>query len=355
MVLGGYLTYGLARNEDKDNMIKTFETIKTTKHPKTITDVLTSVSASSVTGIIKPDDKIFSAGSDRDYVEILEDGIILHSGETTCLLKHTVSGNEGRVSVSNLKTGILIRAETEPETPLELELRISPEALKTSCTSQVFSVLKRSSFPSSVLSLLYALSDSGAVIPARMEPFMKGPGRYLIRINTEMPGTVFLEFLLYFQKIIGDTPVSEHLPDTSDPFCAMAFVGKTGMFGTQSLYSKILPASIKEYLPRNIISAKMHIPVIYGNPDLLEVYPLDERFCSFETTWNYKKEKKNAQLVHSCENQMMDIDLPVGRNGDGVSVFPEGIVIENPGNDYCVLSTADCCSYPQQLEICYKR
>ena len=321
--------------------------------PKEVTDILIPKHAGFL--IDSPErqklSEDFCCRENRHFV-LSGPQITLHDGEISCKLS---CPEERLKSIRALKAGVLFSADVTPNSPLELDIRFIPDVCKITCTQQVFAVLKKCNVPSSVLTALYVRTNDGTILPAKLEQARKSPGNHIITVYSGNPGTVFMEFTLYGQKLIGDTPVSEYWPDTSDPFCCTAFIGKTELFGKQSLYSKVLPACIVEYLPRKIIHAKLHIPVICGDPGRLEVYPLEERFCSFETSWNNTKNKGNHRLTVSSSEHCLTIELPVIRNDGGISVFPEGLAVENGGDGLCVLSTGDCCSEPQRLEVCCER
>ena len=232
--------------------------------PKEVTDILIPKHAGFL--IDSPErqklSEDFCCRENRHFV-LSGPQITLHDGEISCKLS---CPEERLKSIRALKAGVLFSADVTPNSPLELDIRFIPDVCKITCTQQVFAVLKKCNVPSSVLTALYVRTNDGTILPAKLEQARKSPGNHIITVYSGTPGTVFMEFTLYGQKLIGDTPVSEYWPDTSDPFCCTAFIGKTELFGKQSLYSKVLPACIVEYLPRKIIHAKLHIPVICGDP-----------------------------------------------------------------------------------------
>ena len=99
----------------------------------------------------------------------------------------------------------------------------------------------------------------------------------------------------------------------------------------------------------------LHIPILNGNSENVEVYIPEKRFCSFGSTWN-KKVNVSSKITTSnnnCRYLTIDVTTIFVNRADHTLVYNEGFILKKPKGekDFIAISTGDCYSAPQILEI----
>ena len=85
----------------------------------------------------------------------------------------------------------------------------------------------------------------------------------------------------------------------------------------------------------------------------------EKRFCSFGSTWN-KKVNASPKITASNNNGRyltVDVTTIFANRTDRTLVYNEGLILKKPKgkNDFIAISTGDCYSSPQILEIKLKK
>ena len=101
--------------------------------------------------------------------------------------------------------------------------------------------------------------------------------------------------------------------------------------------------------------AVLHIPKLSIGSIKMRVGTVKERFCSFGSTWNNKVENERKIITAHESDRYYSIDISDKLIGvtTGDTIFFPGIILGSKGgiNESTIISTGDCCSFPQILEI----
>ena len=163
------------------------------------------------------------------------------------------------------------------------------------------------------------------------------------------------EICLCERKLFLDTTVSSRLPDENNAFGGISFLGNSDAFGREMLYSRIDPGVLKDIKTERIKKAVLHIPKLSAISMKVRVGTVKERFCSFGSTWNNKVENERKIITAQEFDRFYSIDISDKLIGDttGDTIFFPGIILGSKGgiNESTIISTGDCCSFPQILEI----
>ena len=275
-----------------------------------------------------------------DVPKIYDDQAISKSNvsitPTLCGLRFTAKGNNLRLQ---------LKSETKQES-----IRFN---------SSCFSVMREKFKPFLSIASLYARDESGRVLPVKIKYQDNGNQTYDISLFHAGKSGVFLfEINLYEPKLFQDTTVESAHPNVNNAYGAVGFIGRTKQFGEQWLYSRPDFSKIPDMVYERIEKVFLHIPVLNGSSENIDVYIPEKRFCSFGSTWN-KKIKSSPQITVSNNNgRYLTIDVTtifVNRT-DRTLIYNEGLILKKPKgkNDFIAISTGDCYSAPQILEIKFK-
>lgn len=230
-------------------------------------------------------------------------------------------------------------------------VRFSPSCL---------SIMNEKFKPFITVAALYASNANGAFSPLEMSYKDKGDGIYDVSIFHEIKnGTFTFEVNLYEAKLFQDTTVESFNPDSNNVYGAIGFVGKTKKFGVQWLYSRPDFSKIPDLASGKVEKALLHIPIMNGNSDSVDVFIPKKRFCSFGSTWNTKIDASPSIGRAHSKGRYLTIDVTdlFTNRKDQTLAYNEGIILKKPKNEngFVAISTADCYSAPQILEIKFKK
>ena len=240
---------------------------------------------------------------------------------------------------------------------LQLKSEAKQEGIRFHSTC--FSIMSEKFKPFLSIATLYASDGKGSVLPVEMKYQEKGDKTYDLSFSHDVQNGRFLfEVNLYEPKLFQDTTVESLHPDKNNAYGAVGFIGSTKCFGEQWLYSRPDFSKIPNLTSERIEKVFLHIPILNGNTENVDVYIPEKRFCSFGSTWN-KKINASPKITKSNNNGRyltIDVTTMFMSRTERTLVCNEGLILKKPKgkNDFIAISTGDCYSAPQILEIKFK-
>ena len=226
--------------------------------------------------------------------------------------------------------------------------------------SGCLSIMKEQFRPFVSLSTLYARNRSGTVTPVEMRYEEVKPSQYALELFHDLNDAVFMfEVNLYESKLFQDTTVESLHPDKNNVFGSVGFIGKTKQFGEQWLYSRPDFSKIPDFSSDRVDQVLLHIPILNGSEENLDVYIPQQRFCSFGSTW--KKRINASEKVATSNNHgryiSIDVTSMFTNRIDQTLTYNEGLILKKPKgkSNFIAISTGDCYSAPQILELKFKK
>ena len=240
----------------------------------------------------------------------------------------------------------------------ELQAQVKQHSIRFHPTC--FSIMSEEFKPFLSLATLYASDGKGNYSPVEMNFLDKGNQKYDISFHHEIEKGIFhFEINLYEPKMFQDTTVESLLPEMNNAYGAVGFIGATSQFGEQWLYSRPDFSKIPDLVSEKIEQVYLHIPILNGSSENIDAYIPEKRFCSFGSTWNKKinSSSKVASSNNSGRYLTIDVTQMFTNRTDKTLVYNEGLILKKPKgkNNFIVISTGDCYSAPQILEIKLKK
>lgn len=240
---------------------------------------------------------------------------------------------------------------------LQLKSEAKQEGIRFHSTC--FSVMTEKFKPFISIATLYASDGKGNISHVEMKYQEKGNQTYGLSLSHDVKnGTFLFEVNLYEPKLFQDTTVESFHPNANNAYGAIGFIGKTKQFGEQWLYLRPDFSKIPDLTSERIEKVFLHIPILNGNTENVDVYIPEKRFCSFGSTWN-KKINPSAKIASSNNNGRyltIDVTTMFTNRTERTLVYNEGLILKKPkgNNNFIAISTGDCYSAPQILEIKFK-
>lgn len=242
---------------------------------------------------------------------------------------------------------------------LKLQLKSETKQEGVRFHSTCFSVMSEKFSPFLSVASLYAHDEKGNFSPVEIKYEDKGNQIYDLTLSHNIQDGKFLfEANLYEPKLFQDTTVESLNPDANNAYGAVGFIGKTKQFGEQWLYSRPDFSKVQDLTSEKVDKVFLHIPILNGCSESVNVFIPEKRFCSFGSTWN-KKINFSSQIANSsCQGRYLTIDVTsmFTNRTDHTLVYNEGLILRKPKgkNNFIAISTGDCYSAPQILEIKFK-
>lgn len=243
----------------------------------------------------------------------------------------------------------------------QLNLQLKSETKQESIRfhSTCFSVMSEEFKPFISVASLYASDGKGNFSPVQMEYQDKGNQTYDISFFHEIKdGSFLFEVNLYEPKLFQDTTVESLHPDINNAYGAVGFIGKTKQFGEQWLYSRPDFSKIPDLASKKIEKIILHVPILNGSTESVDIFIPEKRFCSFGSTWNKKINTSAKIFTAKNYSRYLSIDVTslFTTPTDHSLVYNEGLILKKPKgkNNFIAISTGDCYSAPQILEIKFK-
>ena len=225
--------------------------------------------------------------------------------------------------------------------------------------STCFSVMKEKYRPFLSVSALYATDGKGRYAPLEITHEELGQQTYALELHHALTNGFFVfEINMYEPKLFQDTTVESKHPNANNAYGAVAFIGKTKEFGEQWLYSRPDFSKIQELTSKRISKVLLHIPVLNGSWEPLDIFIPQRRFCSFGSTWNKRVSPYRKITNSDNKGRYLTIDVTsvfTNHSSSGLS-YNEGLIFKKAQEKgrFSVISTGDCYSAPQILEIRYQ-
>lgn len=240
---------------------------------------------------------------------------------------------------------------------LQLKSEIRQESIRFHKTC--FSVMREEFKPFLSVAALYASDGKGNFSPVEMKYQDKEDQTYDISFTHGLNNGRFLfEVNLYEPKLFQDTTVESLHPDSNNAYGAIGFIGKTKQFGEQWLYLRPDFSKIPDLTTERIEKVFLHIPVLSESCENLEVLVPEKRFCSFGSTWNNRINASPPIATSNNQGRYLTIDVTAMFTSrvDRTLAYNEGLILKKPKgkNNFIAISTGDCYSAPQILEIKFK-
>lgn len=266
-------------------------------------------------------------------------------GNTQSTISVSPTLNGLRFIITGKSLSFLLRSETKQES-----IRFH---------STCFSIMREQFKPFLSVSALYASDGKGTYAPVEMKYRDIDSGTYELECFHEVQnGRFMFEINLYESKLFQDTTVESIHPDENNAYGAIGFIGKTVQFGEQWLYSRPDFSKISDFTSERIDKVLLHIPVLNGSSENVDVYIPGKRFCSFGSTWNQKVNASGKVTSSNNNGRYITIDVTTmfTNRTEHTLVYNEGLILEKTKdkNNFIAISTGDCYSAPQILEIKFK-
>ncbi len=272
--------------------------------------------------------------------------IFVRGGDSEPSIVEAIPNSNGlRFVVKGNKLNLILKSESKQES-----IRFHPTC---------FSIMREKFVPLFSIASLYATDGKGRYAPVIIEYLDKGNRTYELEFHHEIvEGYFSFEADVYEPKLFQDTTVESIHPDQNNAYGAVAFLGQTKQFGEQWLYSRPDFSKIPDLTADRIEKALLHIPVLNGISENVDVYIPQKRFCSFGSTWN-KKVNASGKVTNSQNNGRyitVDVTSMYTNRTEHTLVYNEGLILKKPKgkNNFIAISTGDCYSAPQILEIKFK-
>ena len=168
--------------------------------------------------------------------------------------------------------------------------------------------------------------------------------------------TVIFELNMYEHKLMQDTTVESKNPKSNNAFGGIAFIGNTGDFGEQWIYSRPDFSKMRDLLYVDIKSIVGFYPTHNNSSVEMLACPVVSRFCSFGSNWNNKKEIANNRIFTESIEGYKKLNCTDMLVRDGrLMTLSQGWVLKkaDKGDDFLVVSTGDNCFSPQIFEVNY--
>lgn len=174
--------------------------------------------------------------------------------------------------------------------------------------------------------------------------------------NTGVGKYLVFEINMYEKKLIQDTTVESYNPKVNNAFGSSAYIGHTSEFGEQWLYSRIDYMRLSDISGCRAKNATAYIPKLSNNDLDVVAYKVSERFCSFGSNWNNKKNESNY-VNRSCSADkyvVIDITAALIHEKSKQVIATNGLILKPAKkNDFVSITTGDSCFLPQIIAINY--
>ena len=237
---------------------------------------------------------------------------------------------------------------------LQLKSEIPQECIRFHSTC--FSIMREKFKPFLSVAALYASNGKGDFSPVEMIYNEKENQTYDISLFHNLKNSRFLfEINLYEPKLFQDTTVESLHPNLNNAYGAIGFIGKTEQFGEQWLYLRPDFSKIPDFTSERIDKIFLHIPILNESTESVDVFIPEKRFCSFGSTWNKKIQASEKIATSNNQGRYLTIDVTTmfTNRTYHTLVYNEGLILRKPKgkNNFIAISTGDCYSSPQILEI----
>jgi len=272
---------------------------------------------------------------------------------------HIISG---LLSISPNLNGVTIVQKIQHNNNVEVDFDWMSCDFGIKANSKALSFLHDSFSPFATISSIGCTNEEGKVLcPAKLEYERTGSNRVKIKLSPPtgiIVDSIVFEVCLRERKLFMDTTVCSRFPIENNAFGAVSYIGKTLYFGVEWLYSKIDFGVLNKCMINRIRKIQMIIPRLSNSLTDLYAESVKLRFCSLGSTWMDKQdgEGRIIKIIESGGFYCLDLSSQLINCYDEVLKPFAGIIIKSKGysEGSTVISTGDCCSYPQVLKIIHE-
>ena len=318
----------------------------------------------------KCSDDLYSIEGTNCSVYIRGDSILFKTISDTVRVKLSKSYNwhlcDGEligecIKLSATTNGVALFKMYEKDENFEVHVIPANLGHEIRSNSKYFAIMKQKFTPSfSISSICVYDNERNPHALLMSEALDANADRYRLTFSSAdiKSGEMLFEMNMYEPKLIQDTTVESKRPDENNAYGGSAFIGYSKDFGEQKLYLKFDYPRFGELNQKKLMSAKLWMPIIgaYAN---INAYAMENRFCSFGSTWNNRKQHSNFKLKTEVTSNFCWIDLSqimIGKNEK--LIYTNGIILEASNNttstgDCLVTATGDSYLFSPILEIKY--
>ena len=241
--------------------------------------------------------KIKYTGSNADVV--FSDKISMRNGEGECIIdlgdcSEFVSDTQlrcGKGVITPTVNGFLCKYDIEKTKDLCFTIKTSKPFAEVKENGKCFSIMIDNHRPFVTLSCIGIANEHGSVeSPLEVICDKKNDETYGLSFKYDegAKGSLLFEINMYENKLVQDTTVESANPLQNNVFGGISFLGSTDKYGEQYLYLKLDHSRMNDLYDKQILIAKLHIPILGGNAFNVTAHKVSSRFCSFGSTWESK-------------------------------------------------------------------
>ena len=205
------------------------------------------------------------------------------------------------------------------------------------------------------------IEDENGYIVSPFTVYDKKKSDYEYEISASTNGSVgkylIFEINMYEKKLVQDTTVESLNPTVNNAFGGTAYLGSTAEFGEQWLYSRIDYMRMIDIAGCRIKRVIAHIPKLSNSTLDVDVYKVSERFCSFGSTWDNRKEKSDfvSRSINTEKYITVDITRALINEKSKQLIATNGLIFipQKKENGFVAITTGDSCFLPQIYEVNY--
>ncbi len=251
--------------------------------------------------------------------------------------------------------GVLLLADGGGEArKMEFTLNAEPRFTSVRANGKYFSVMREKFIPHVTVSCIGVWNrEEKVTAPCELHHRKIGDAEYAMTVTASgQKGRIAVEINLQEPKLFQDTTVESRHPSLNNAFGGISFLGESGSFGEQWLYSRLESTGIPQLQGREILRSVLHIPQAGCSQHPLTVHRIAARFCSFGSDWGNRIAVSDPIAESTASDGYYHFDLTRGLHN--LERRSENFVIRAKTPDRpAVIPTGDSFFMPQILEVTY--
>ena len=255
--------------------------------------------------------------------------------------------------------GLAFRMRCNKNEKKKIFMSTSSPAFKVRENNVSLSLMREEFTPYATVSSIYSLSQNGACYPMNVRHERTDDNCHTLELCSTMNADcdMLFELNLYESKLFHDTPVESLRRDENYAYVSSAFIGKSETFGEQWLYSRPDFSRIPEINERDIRSATWYLPLYKKSGPKLNAHRMEERFCSFGSTWANKTTPGDRVIPVDNATNYLSVDATKLVHEQKTTFSSQGFAIipVEKESGFTVFATGDNSFTPQILRIIYDK
>ena len=282
---------------------------------------------------------------------MMEDNLICGDTEKVVIGKAAIR----KVELYPTLNGLLFKMKNTQQ-GITFRMSIDDPFLKVRANSKYFALMRQDSRPFVTASPIGVTDISRNVISPAFVAYRRIDDiNYEVSIKALEPNGKNLEFEinLYEPKLVHDTTVESKNPAESNPYGGTAFLGKSGAFGEQWLYTRIDLTKLLSLRDKTVKRVRYFLPDLSGKTSGLTAYQTVQRFCSFGSNWKNKAAHTQNNNESTEVNGYICLDITKFMVNPKTRLLKqsEGLIIRKKETGCTAVATGDNYHTPQVLEI----